>query len=77
MLKIKYFGMVAEAVGTNEEELEFAHTTIQDLNDLLNNKYSKLKTINFQYAVNQSIVENSVELNDNDEIALLPPFAGG
>jgi molybdopterin converting factor small subunit len=33
--------------------------------------------MNFKVAVNQSIVNADFKLNDNDEVALLPPFAGG
>jgi len=36
-----------------------------------------LKEINYKIAVNQTLADDSLLLNENDEIALLPPFAGG
>ena len=33
--------------------------------------------MSFKIAVNQTIVAENEMINENDEIALLPPFAGG
>tara|TARA_R110001592_G_C13105398_1_gene744511 strand:- start:1000 stop:1236 length:237 start_codon:yes stop_codon:yes gene_type:complete len=77
ILKLKYFGMIAEAVGKENEMIDFSFNTVEELEKVLKNQYSKLTLMNFKIAVNQSIVEPSVLLKENDEIALLPPFAGG
>jgi molybdopterin converting factor subunit 1 len=77
ILKLKYFGMIAEAVGKENEEIDFAESTVEELEKVLKNKYAKLASMNFKIAVNQSIVNADFKLNDNDEVALLPPFAGG
>ena len=39
--------------------------------------YEKLNVMNYKIAVNQTIVSSDLGLNNNDEIAILPPFAGG
>jgi sulfur-carrier protein len=77
ILKLKYFGMIAEAIGKNEESLDFSGKTIADLDTVLKNSTVKLSTMNYKFAVNQTMVEFTETLNENDEIALLPPFAGG
>lgn len=77
ILKLKYFGMVAEAVGKENEEFEFANSSVKELDKALKNQYAKLVSINYKIVVNQSFVEPIVLLKENDEVALLPPFAGG
>jgi sulfur-carrier protein len=51
--------------------------TINDLKLTLIEKYPAITKLNYQFAVNQHLVEDSFQLNNGDEIALLPPFAGG
>lgn len=77
ILKLKYFGMIAEAVGKENEQFEFTNSSVEELNKALKNQYAKLASMNYKIAVNQSFVEANTMLKDNDEIALLPPFAGG
>ena len=76
-LSIKYFGMIAETIGKNEEQFEFAGNLVLELDTFLKNKYTKLESINYKFAVNQSLKDGNELLKENDEIALLPPFAGG
>jgi len=76
MLKLKYFGMIAEATEKTEEEFILTKD-ITALAAELELKYPKIKDSNYKFAVNQSLISENINLNDNDEIALLPPFAGG
>ena len=76
-LNIKYFGMIAEWVGSSERELEFSGTTVADLKSQLEGSYSELKGISFQVAINNQIASMDQVLNENDEVAVMPPFAGG
>lgn len=79
-IQLKYFGMIAEATNLNEENVEIStqntFTTV-DLSTLLQNKYPQLKELNFKFAVNKNFAKDAQELQANDEVALLPPFAGG
>ncbi len=75
-ITVKYFGQIAEFTQLQEESLEFSGTLISEFLDLLYSKYDVLKTKNFQVAQNQELVSIETELTGN-EIALLPPFAGG
>jgi molybdopterin synthase sulfur carrier subunit len=76
-LNVKYFGMIAEWTGSSEQTVEFAGTSVQELKSQLEKEHPKLKGISFQVAVNQKIASDQQKLNENDELALLPPFAGG
>ncbi|MGE0561859.1 MAG: MoaD/ThiS family protein [Flavobacteriales bacterium] len=78
-LKVKYFGMLAETVGYQEDEIQIASSQISvvELTEEIIKKHPKLNTMNFKVAVNQSVVNNNLIITENDEIALLPPFAGG
>lgn len=77
ILNLKYFGMIAEATSKENEVVNFDKSTTNDLIDELVKEYPNIKNLNYKIAVNQSIVADNYELKENDEIAILPPFAGG
>jgi sulfur-carrier protein len=76
-IRVKYLGMVAEWAGAKTKTLDLTGTTIADLNNQLLETIPELRNITFQIAVNQSVASMETELNENDEVAVLPPFAGG
>ncbi len=76
LITIKYFGQIAEVTQKDEEQIEISEGLISELLSTLNTKYSDLKHKDFQIAQNQELVNLETELT-GDEIALLPPFAGG
>ena len=74
---IKYFGMIAEAAGKSEEVLDLeSGVSLQDLKDQQIQKYKIADPEAVQIAVNQDLNSNS-DLKEGDEVAFLPPFAGG
>jgi molybdopterin converting factor small subunit len=50
---------------------------MDELKLLLKKRYILLEQYNFVFALNQKMVKENLLLQDNDELALLPPFAGG
>lgn len=75
-VKMLFFGILADKSGCSSLFVE----NINNLNEVM--KYVKVKfpfleKASFAVAVNQIVVKGNTKLNDNDEIALLPPFAGG
>ena len=77
-IEIKYFGLLAEAVGKGKELLDIEpNCTVQQLQELVGERYPKLQQKSFQIAVNQHLAEGTALLSEGDEVALLPPFAGG
>lgn len=76
LLTIKYFGQIAETTTKEEETLEFSGKHISDLLTLLYSKYEGLESKDFQVAQNQELVDLETTIS-GEELALLPPFAGG
>lgn len=75
-LKIIFFGNLTEITKTNQIEIDYI-TSLSKLKNYLFNNYPKLTENNFRISVNCKIINNDINLNCGDEIALLPPFAGG
>ncbi len=78
-LRVNYFGMLAEAIGKQEELVEVTsqQISVSDLTLMLLKKYPPLNLMSFKVALNQTIVGENDMIIERDEIALLPPFAGG
>jgi molybdopterin synthase sulfur carrier subunit len=75
-LKIKYYGMLAEAVQQQEEIFGFSQETVEELLKALYAKHPSLEGMDFQVAQNNRIVTMETVITGT-EIVLLPPFAGG
>jgi molybdopterin synthase sulfur carrier subunit len=75
-ITVKYFGQIAEITNKEEESLECSGQKISELLDTIYSKYKLLETKDFQVAQNQELVALETDLT-GQEIALLPPFAGG
>ena len=74
---VKYFGLVAEAAKKSEEVLELNGTlTALELKGQCLNGLAIADKDSVQIAVNQNL-DDTITLKDGDEVALLPPFAGG
>lgn len=75
---VKYFGAVAEKTGVREEVLDLQETgtDIKGLMRYCYRKYPLGDEDGLLVAVNQEL-HRQEPLKDGDEVALLPPFAGG
>ncbi|WP_462252385.1 MoaD/ThiS family protein [Ekhidna sp.] len=75
---VKYFGAIAEATGVAEErmELDDVKNSLEVLKANCLSKYQTIGDLSFQLSVNQSL-SPADDLKDGDEVAFLPPFAGG
>ena len=83
MVQIKLFGMLKTlASGVNTLEMPLSDgAQVKDLVDALHVQYPDLGELLHQkkvvVSVNQEIAHWETALLESDEIALLPPFAGG
>jgi len=79
-IKILYFGMFEEKTGTSNETWEIPENgiSVSDFENELLKKYPGFAQMSYTIAVNKQINTNkATSLSENDEIAILPPFAGG
>ena len=74
-MKVLLFGMIAEKAGVPTLELAAASTGA--LKRDLEQRIAGLDRLSYALAVDRRIVQGDVPLNGSEEIALLPPFAGG
>ncbi len=73
---VKYFGQVAEITGIPEQEIEGEFRNTETFNVFIMEKYQGLKQLNYRISVNRKL-DYTGKISANDEIALLPAFAGG
>lgn len=75
-LNLIYFGSVMDITAKNGETIE-GPETLNELNESLIARFPKLSSVSYRFSVNRQLTTDNRQLADNDEIALLPPFAGG
>lgn len=75
-IKVLFFGILAEVTQTM-----FRHyrdvTSYEDLMHRITDDYPELPHYNYRVAVNFEITDELPALKNKDEVALMPPFAGG
>lgn len=77
-VKVLLFAALRDIVGRPSCEFELAAgATVRDLLDRLRGDFPALATARFAVAVNRRYAEESLELEDADELALIPPVSGG
>lgn len=75
-IKVLYFGITSDIAGKPQEFLPKI-SSVADLKSTLFTSYPELKEQKFTVSVNRIIANDSFKLYEGDEIALLPPYAGG
>lgn len=83
MITIKLFGLIKTLAG-NQPELTLAlngHRRVKDVVAVLDTMYPQvaelIHTKRVLISVNQEVAQDNTEIHEGDEVALLPPFAGG
>ncbi len=74
-MNVLLFGVLTDVTG--KSKLDVKANDIDSLKEILLKQFPDLNKYKFQFAVNKEKVEQNLFLNENDEVALLPPFAGG
>lgn len=73
---VLFFGELAEVAGANKMAVQNTSDT-QSLTEWMEEKYPALKNRTYRVAVNKEVISEKRNLNHGDEVALLPPYAGG
>ncbi len=78
IVSVKYFGEIAESIGKTQEEIDLSAigNTVADLRNYCIRQYQLEDDDSLQLAINQELGLDR-PLQEGDEIAFLPPFAGG
>lgn len=74
---IRLFGMLAEKANWSEGSIPLPSEDINDLKSYFEEYIPELKGMDFTIAVDQKVVTKYNAGEKVNEIALLPPFAGG
>ena len=75
-ISVLFFGVLAEVTGTARKH----YSDIKSFDDLkyrISDDFPDIAHYSFRIAVNSKIVNEDPLLRHEDEVAYLPPFAGG
>jgi molybdopterin synthase sulfur carrier subunit len=75
-VKVLFFGVLTEVAGTGIRVYEEVRS-VDQLKLRLWDDYPEMVHYDFRISVNNEIIPSDTLLSDGDEVALLPPFAGG
>jgi len=75
-VKVLFFGVLAEISGTHVKYYQDVKS-IGDLRLRIQDDFPEIVHYNFRISLNSEIIENDLLLKSGDEIAFMPPFAGG
>jgi molybdopterin converting factor small subunit len=74
-MEVQLFGIIAERAGADSISLEAR--SLRELRGLLEQRIPGLADLSHAVAVDRRIIHGELDLNGSEEIAVLPPFAGG
>lgn len=74
-MEVLLFGMIAEKAGTSSIEMEAG--SIAELQRVLIARIPDLDRMSYAIAVDRAVVKTDRTLSGTEEVAVLPPFAGG
>lgn len=79
LVTVKCFGIAKDIVGSDDVQLSLTQgNSVKLLKETLISDYPAFaKYKSFMVAVNQSYALDDLSLTDGDEIAIIPPVAGG
>jgi sulfur-carrier protein len=75
-VKVLFFGVLAEVSGTAVKHYQDVRS-MSDLKIRIQDDFPEIAHYNFRMSLNSTITDDNTALQPGDEIALMPPFAGG
>jgi len=75
MVIVLYFGITQEITGKVTEKIEAGNTA--NLHTKILERYPGMRSVSFRIALNGKLITGERDLESEDTIAILPPFAGG
>jgi molybdopterin converting factor small subunit len=75
-VKVLFFGVLSEVAGTAIKHYNNVRT-VNDLRLRILDDFPEMAHYNYRFSVNNEITDEDLTLKTGDEVALMPPFAGG
>ena len=75
-VKVLFFGVLAEVAGT-ASRLYSDVSSLSSLQVRIQDDFPEIVHYNYRISVNNEIINDDPPLADGDEVAFMPPFAGG
>ena len=75
-VKVLFFGVLSEVAGSDIRHYHDVVST-DDLSHRILDDFPEIAHYSYRLSLNNEIIETDMPLRDSDEVALLPPFAGG
>lgn len=75
-IHVLFFGVLSEVTGTHRKHYRGIES-FGDLKHRIEDDFPEIVNYNFRIAVNNKIINEDPLLRQGDEVAYLPPFAGG
>lgn len=75
-IKVLFFGVLADVTGTNCKHFRDVKS-IGDLKLKIEDDFPEMVHYDYRISLNNELTDDNLLLNDGDEVALMPPFAGG
>jgi len=75
-VKVLFFGVLSEVTGTGLKYYEDVKS-IEHLKQRTADDFPEIAHYNFRISLNNELIYDDSNLSDGDEVAFLPPFAGG
>jgi len=75
-VKVFFFGVLTEVTTTNIKHYRDVKT-VGDLKLRIQDDFPEIAHYNFRISLNNELIDNDPELKSGDEVAFMPPFAGG
>ncbi len=78
-VQVVAFGITKDILGSRNVRMDLAGpVTVGEFRLILENRFTGLKQLkSLGIAINDRYTRDSMEINDNDEIVLIPPVSGG
>lgn len=75
-VEVRFFGQLIDKLGLAVYQLEVSAQKFEDVRDDLEQAFPALKSMSYQLAQNNAIIEGETAL-DQSAIYVFPPFSGG
>jgi sulfur-carrier protein len=76
VVKVLFFGVLSDVTGTDCKHYVEVKS-VSDLKLRVMDDFPEVQHYSYRISLNSEILNSDRNLNDGDEIAFMPPFAGG